>query len=100
MAYDWEWQGLEQRVQEIQAQIFLLRQEREAILRLDPDYAAYLDEFAGRGEGEALSIRQFHQYSDEMDRINAEFAGNDVDFEALWLVHRERLTVLERLLLA
>ena len=100
MAYDWEWQGLEQRAQEIQAQIFLLKKEREVILRLDPDYAEYLDEFAERGEGEPLSIRQFHQYSDEMDRINAEFAGNDVDFEALWAVHRERIVVLERLLLA
>ena len=100
MTYDFDWPELERRAQAIEAQIFLLRQEREAILRLDPDYAEYLDEFAARGEGKALNIRQFHQYSDEMDRINAEFAPSDVDYEAVWARHRERIVVLERLLLA
>lgn len=98
--YDFDWPELERRAQEIQAQLFLLRQEKEAILRLDPEYAEYLDEFAARGEGEPLSIRLFHTLSTEMDRINAEFAPADADHDALWAKHRERIVVLERLLLA
>lgn len=99
MPHKYSWQNLERLAHEIDEQIRLLVKQRTAILRMDPDYAEYLDAFGVCGEGAPLSIRQFHQYSDELDKISAKFAGGDVNYEAVWVAHRDRILELERLLL-
>jgi len=94
-----DWESLDRAARALAGEIYVLERQREAILRQDPEYAAYLDAFAERGEGEPMSIRLFHKFSAEMDRINAQFKAV-ANYEALWRKHRKRIVQLEKLLLA
>ena len=95
-----DWHEIEEKVRELTIEIFLLQAQCKALLQMDPEYSEYLEAFEERGEGDPLTIRQFHQYSDELDRINDEFNTEDADYETLWVKYRQRIVVLERFLLA
>ena len=94
-----DWEELDRAARALQGEIFVLQRQREAILRQDAEYAAYLDAFAERGEGTPMSIRLFHTFSKEMERITADFERIG-DYEDAWRKHRKRVWQLEKLLLA
>jgi len=94
-----DWQELDRAARALAGEIYVLQRQREALLRQDAEYAAYLDEFAERGEGEPMSLRLFHTFSAEMERISAEFKRIG-DYEEAWRMRGKRILQLEKLLLA
>ena len=94
-----DWEELDRAARALAGEIYVLQKQREAILRQDAEYAAYLDAHAERGEGEPMSICLFHRFSAELDRISAQFQ-EVADYEAMWQRHRKRIAQLEKLLLA
>jgi len=94
-----DWEKLDRAARALAGEIYVLQRQREAILRQDAEYAAYLDAFAERGEGEPMSIRLFHKFSAEMDRIGARIQEGG-DSELMWRRHGKRIAQLEKLLLA
>jgi len=94
-----DWEELDRAARALAGEIYVLQKQREAILRQDAEYAAYLDAHAERGEGEPMSICLFHRFSAEMERISAEFARIG-DYEAAWQQYKKRILHLEKLLLA
>ena len=94
-----DWEELDRAARALQGEIFVLQRQREAILRQDAEYAAYLDAFAERGEGTPMSIRLFHKFSAERERISDTFQEIH-DYEAAWRKYKNRIVHLEKLLLA
>lgn len=90
------------RASEIDARVRQLLEEREKILRQDPEYSEYLDAFEEHGRGNyPLSIARFHALNAELLAISDGFsAPMSEEFEAHWQKHIQRIMELERLLLA
>jgi len=62
---------IEPKIDDIDRQIAELKQERERILHLDPDYSAYLDRCEARHRlpEHIVSIRTFYHYLDKLRAI-------------------------------
>lgn len=93
-----DWQAIEVKVKMIQAKINGLTQEKEATLRLDDDYAEYLDAFRDSGDGgQPLSIRRFHALAEEYEQLHQGWAETGYS-EDYWKKRVCRMVELEKLL--
>lgn len=90
------------RTTEIDARIRQLPEERDALLRRDPEYSEYLDAFEKRGyHREPLSISRFHTLEAELMTISKGFPDPmSEEYLPYWQKHRRRTMELERILLA
>jgi len=89
---------IESRVSEINGQIADLEQERERTLRLDPDYAAYLDRCEARRRlpEHILSIRTFYHHLDRMRAIEQDEPDDSDEAVLYWRRVRREYRRLEQ----
>jgi len=61
---------IEEQIQAIDAHIAALKFDRLAILRSDPEYADYLDNYSAHYDDEPLTIREYYMYMARLETLN------------------------------